>query len=158
MATEVTVGVAQPASAWTPARIFMVVSAAFHLPVAMVGLAIDRTFPLGASAVTRAGSEHVFGVLETNGWHSLAALLVGVVSLYFAVGPERAREAALAIGIGHVFVVLALTFWEPSTFWLMSNGADQVVHATTAIVGTGSALLTRPLRSPASADPNPSSR
>ena len=108
--------------------------------------------------MARAGSEHVFGVFETNGWHSLAALLVGVVSLYFAVRPERAREGALTIGIGHVFVVLALTFWEPSTFWLMSNGADQVVHATTAIVGTGSAVLTRPMRSRTSADPGLSTR
>jgi hypothetical protein len=128
----------------------MAASAAFHLPVAIVGLAIDQTFPVGADAAEHAGSGHIFGILETNGWHSLAALLVGVVSLYFAVRPERAREGALAIGIGHVGVVLALTFWAPSTFWFMSNGADQVVHASTAIGGIGSALLTRPIRSPAS--------
>lgn len=136
---------------WTPARIFMVVSAGYHLPLALVGLAIDQTFPLGPDAAARAGSEHVFGIFETNGWHSLAALLVGAVSLYFAVRPAGAREAALTIGVGHVFVVLALTFWDPATFSLMSNGADQVVHATTAIGGIGSALLTRSGRSAASA-------
>lgn len=153
MAADVTAGV-QPSGVWSPARIFMTVSAVFHLPVAIVGLAIDQTFPLGANAVARAGSEHIFGILETNGWHSLAALLVGVVSLYFAIRPQRAREAALAIGLGHVFVVVALALWAPSTFWLMSNGADQVVHATTAIAGTGSAWLTRPVRSRASTDLN----
>ncbi len=150
MATEITAGVARQAGSWTPARIFMVASAVFHLPVAIVGLAIDQTFPLSADAAERAGSAHIFGIFETNGWHSLAALLVGVFSLYFAVRPERARKAALAIGKAHVVVVLTLTFWPPSTFWLMSNGTDQVVHASTAIGGIGSALLTRPIGSRAS--------
>jgi hypothetical protein len=143
MATDRTVGVAPHAGSWTPARIFMVVSAAYHLPLAIAGLAIDQTFPVGSDAAAHAGSEHIFGIFETNGWHSLAALLLGVVSIYFALRPERAREAALAIGIGHVGIVLALTFWAPATFWLMSNGADQVVHASTAFGGIGSALLTR---------------
>jgi hypothetical protein len=130
---------------WTPARIFMAASAGFHLPVAIIGLAIDQTFPFGADAAAHAGSEHILGILETNGWHSLAALLLGVVSLYFAVRPQRAREAALAIGVGHVVIVLALTFWDPSTFWFASNAADQVVHTSTAIGGIGSALLTPPI-------------
>lgn len=143
MATDLRAGIARQEVRWNPARIFMVASAVFHLPVAIVGLAINQTFPLGADAAAGAGSDHIFGILETNGWHSLAALLVGVVSLYFAVRPERAREAALAIGTAHVGVVLALTFWAPSTFWLMSNGADQVVHVSTAVGGIGSALLTR---------------
>ncbi|MDQ3985227.1 MAG: DUF4383 domain-containing protein [Actinomycetota bacterium] len=146
MATDVATGIAPQADGWTPARIFMAASAVFHLPVAIVGLAIDQTFPLGADEAAHAGSEHIFGIFETNGWHSLAALLLGVVSLYFAVRPERAREAALAIGVGHVVIVLALTLWAPSTFLLASDGADQVVHSTTAIAGIGSALLTRPLR------------
>jgi Domain of unknown function (DUF4383) len=146
MAADTTAGLARQAGSWTPARIFMVASATFHLPVAIVGLAIDQTFPLGADAAAHAGSEHIFGILETNGWHSLAALLLGLVSLYFAVRPEGAREAALAIGIGHVVIVLGLTFWTPSTFLLASNAADQVVHASTAIGGIGSALLTRSIR------------
>ena len=106
---------------------------------------------VAASAARRAGdSEHIFGILETNGWHSLAALLLGLISLYFAMRPEGARQAALAIGVAHVGIVLGLTLWAPSTFWLASNGADQVVHASTAIGGIGSALLTRPIYSRAS--------
>jgi hypothetical protein len=147
MATDARAGIAPQAGNWTPARIFMVASAVFHLPVAIVGLAIDQTFPFGADATVDAGSAHIFGILETNGWHSLAALLLGVISLYFALRPERARDAAFAIGIAHVVIVLSLTFWVPSTFWLASNGADQVVHTSTAIGGIGSALLTRPIRS-----------
>lgn len=134
---------------WNPARVFLLASAAYHLVLAVVGLAMDPTFPLGADAVAHAGSEHVFGIFETNGWHSLAGLLIGVVSLYFALRPERARTAALAIGISQALVVVALTFETPSTFWLASNGADQVVHASTAIWGIGSALLTRPILSAA---------
>ena len=146
MAADVMVGPVRRAGTWPPARIFMAASAVFHTPVAVIGLAVDQTFPLGAEATAHAGSDHIFGIFETNGWHSLAALLVGMVSLYFAMRPARAREAAFAIGFGHVAVVLALTFWAPSTFWLMSNGADQVVHASTAIGGIGSGLLTQPFR------------
>ncbi len=129
-------------SVWTPARIFMVVSAVWHLPLGIAGLAIDQTFPIGPGDAAAAGSEHVFGIFETNGWHSLAAVILGVISLLFAVRHDRAREAALAIGIFHVGVVAALMLWQPETFWLASNGADQVVHSSTAVGGILSGLLT----------------
>jgi len=90
-----------------------------------------------------AGSDHIFGIFETNGWHSGAALALGVVSLYFTMRPRRARDAALAIGVLHVGIVAALIALPPETFWLASNAADQVVHSTTAIAGIGSALLTQ---------------
>ena len=147
MATDASAGITRGTESWTQARIFLAVSTVFHVPVGLAGLAIDQTFPLGSRAAVGAGSGHLFGILETNGWHSLAALIVGLVSLYYTVRPKGARAAALAIGLSHVGIVLALTFWAPSTFWLASNGADQVVHASTAILGTGSALMTRPLRS-----------
>src|SRR5439155_23713253 len=88
-------------SAWTPARIFMVVSAVFHLPVAVVGFMYDRTFPIGADAAATAHSQHILGVFETNGWHTLGAFVIGLVSLYFALRPEPARGAARGLGIGH---------------------------------------------------------
>ena len=128
---------------WTPARIFLAFSAAFHLPVAVIGLAIDRTFPIGADAAAHAGSEHILGILETNGWHSLAALIVGLISLFYALYPQGARRTALLLGMSHVFVVVGLMLWDPSTFWIASNAADQIVHSSTAIGGIGSALLTR---------------
>ena len=143
-------GAAGSAQSWSPARTFLAASAAYHLLLAIVGLAIDQTFPLGADAAAHAGSEHVFGIFETNGWHSLAALLLGVVSLYFAQRPTRAREAAFAVGLSQLLVVVALSVLPPSTFLFASNGADQVVHTSTAIGGIGSALLTRPVRSRAS--------
>ena len=130
-------------SDWSPARVFMLISALYHLPLGIAGLVYDQTFPIGAAATERAGSDHVFGIFETNGWHSLAALGLGAASLYLMVRPRRARDAALSIGVFHVGIVAALIAFPPETFWLASNTADQIVHSSTAIGGIGSALLTR---------------
>jgi len=138
---------------WTPARIFMLAAAVVHLPLGIVGLVYDQTFPIGATAAEREGSEHVFGIFETNGWHSLAALVVGIIAAYFTMYPRRARDAALMIGLFHIGIVVSLVVWEPSTFWLASNDVDQIVHASTAIGGIASALLTRP-RAPEPAVPS----
>ena len=135
---------AAPRERWTPARIFMVVAGLYHLPLGIVGLIVDRTFPVGAAAAERADSRLVFGLFETNGWHSLAALILGIIAIFFTIYPRRAREVALAMGLFHVGIVVSLIVWPPSTFWLASNVADQVIHTFTAIGGIGSALLTRP--------------
>jgi hypothetical protein len=128
---------------WTPARVFLLVSAAYHLLLGIVGLAIDRTFPLSPHAAASAGSEHIFGIFETNGWHSVLAVLLGVVSAYFAVRPRHAREVALAVGVSQAFAAIALALQDPSNVLLAANGADQVIHTLTAVAGIGSALLTR---------------
>ena len=127
---------------WSPARVFMAVSAVFHIPVAVAGFVYDRTFPIGPGAAASAGGAHVFGVFETNGWHTLGALLVGAVSLYYVLRPRGARDGALALGLFHVGLFASLVLWEPSTFWIASNAADQAIHASTAVGGIGSALLT----------------
>jgi hypothetical protein len=139
-----------PTEDWSPARLFMVVSVIYHLPLGIIGLLYDQTFPIGSADAKRASSEHIFGVFETNGWHSLAALALGVVSLYFALRPRGARAAALAIGVFHVGIVVSLFAWPPETFWLASNGADQIIHSFTAIAGIGAGLLTRNPRGRAS--------
>ncbi|HEY7875993.1 MAG TPA: DUF4383 domain-containing protein [Actinomycetota bacterium] len=130
------------ASEWTPARIFLLVSALYHLPLGILGLLVDQTFPLSAGAAAHASSGHLFGVFETNGWHSVAGLGVGAFSLFYVVRPRHARAAALNLGIGHVLIVIALAIWDPSTFLFASNGADQVIHTTTALGGIASGLLT----------------
>ena len=131
---------------WSPARIFLLVGAIVHIPLGVVGLFYNQSFPIGASATKAADSDLVLGIWETNGWHSLAALLLGIVMTYFTVYPRLARDIALVIGLFHVGLVASLALWDPSNFWLASNDADQVVHSLTAIGGIGSALLTRPLR------------
>ena len=131
---------------WTPARLFLAVSVLYHVPLGIAGLLVDQSFPLSPGAAADAGSGHIFGTFETNGWHSVAGLFIGAVSLIFALRPRYAREAALAIGFGHVGVVLALAIWDPSTFLFASNAADQFIHSATAIGGIVTGLST-PARS-----------
>jgi hypothetical protein len=121
----------------------MLLSTVYHLTLGIAGLFYDQSFPIGSAAVRRAGSHDVFGVFMTNGWHSVAALGLAAISLYFLVRPQGARAAALAIGLFHVALVVALVIWPPETFWIMSNGADQFIHSFTAVAGIGAALLTR---------------
>lgn len=142
MSSEVALAGPGERPSWTPARIFMTVSAVWHLPLGIAGLVIDQTFPVGAQATIHADSEHIFGVFETNGWHSLAGVVLGLVSLLFALRPQRARGAALAIGVFHVAVFGALLLWGPETFWLASNTSDQVDHAATAIAALVTGLMT----------------
>jgi hypothetical protein len=143
MSVEETAMLSGQADRWSPARIFMLVSVLYHLPLGIAGLVYDQTFPIGAAAAESAGSDHVFGIFETNGWHSLAALLLGIASLYFMMRPRGARAAALAIGVFHVGIVVAFSVWPSETFWIASNTADQFIHSFTAIAGIGAALLTR---------------
>jgi hypothetical protein len=134
--------VVKTSTAWSPARVFLLISAVYHLVLGLVGLALDQTFPLSSEAAASAGSEHIFGVFETNGWHSVLALLLGVLSAYFAARPRHAREAALAIGLSQAFAAVALVLQDPSDVLLASNGADQVIHTLTAIAGIAAGLLT----------------
>ncbi|MDQ4142760.1 MAG: DUF4383 domain-containing protein [Actinomycetota bacterium] len=127
---------------WTPARLFFAASSFWHVVLGTAGLVIDRTFPLSRSEAAGGHSEHIFGVFETNGWHSLAALLLGLVSVYFLARPARARDAALAVGVAHLGLVAALMIWQPTTFLIASNAADQVVHASTAVAGILSGAFT----------------
>ena len=127
---------------WSPARIFLLVSAVYHLGLGAAGLAIDQTFPLSAGAADGAHSDHVFGIFETNGWHSTLGVLLGLLSAYFVARPRYAREAALAVGLSQVLTTVALAAVDPSNFLLAANGADQVVHTATAIGGIVSGLLT----------------
>lgn len=133
------------ARAWSPARVYLVVSGVFLLVVAAAGFALNQNFAIGPDYLAgHDASAHVFGILETNGWHSLAGLVSGVVALGFALRPEWARAGALVKGAFYVAVTTAIALWGPETFWIASNGADQVVHATLGVAGLASGLLTRP--------------
>ena len=136
--------VSAPADRWTPARWFLLAVAITHVPLGVGGLLVDRSFPIGSEAARSGGSGLLFGVLETNGWHSLAALLLGVLATWVVFRPGPARAVALVLGVFHVALVVQLAIWDPRNFWLASNGADQVVHVSTAVGGIVSGLLTRP--------------
>ena len=129
--------------AWSPARVYLVASGVFLLIVAAAGFALNTAFPIGAQEARSAESDHIFGILETNGWHNLAGLISGVVALGFAARPEWARLGALLKGAFYVAVTSGIALWGGPTFWIASNAADQVVHATLAVGGLAACLLTR---------------
>lgn len=129
---------------WTPARVFLLAGGTWLLVLGLVGFAVSSSFPIGAAEAETARSARIFGVFKTNGWHNLAAVLIAGAALPVAfLRPAWSRRVALAIGAIHVGVTAALFIWEPSTFWIASNTADQVVHATYAVLGIGSAAATR---------------
>ncbi len=135
---------AEAAQDWSPARIYLVASGIFLLIVGVAGLALNRSFPTSPEAVESAGSAWLFGVLQTNGWHSVAALVSGGVALAFAVKAEWARMGAIVKGLFYISVTTSLFITSPSTFLLVSNAGDQIVHASLAIGGIATAWATRP--------------
>ncbi len=127
---------------WSPARIYLVASGVFLLVIAMAGFMINRTFPIGAAEFRSAESHHVFGVLETNGWHNLLGIIGALLALGFAIRPQWSRFGALFKGWIYVGVTAVLAIWSGDTFWVASNNADQVVHAALAVGGLVTGFLT----------------
>lgn len=127
---------------WSPARIYLVVSGIALLLIAIPGFMANSVFPIGADEVGAAGSAHTFGIFETNGWHNLAGVISGLVALGFAIRPEYARLGALLKGAFYVGVTTSVAVLGGETFWIASNNADQVVHATLAVGGVVTGLLT----------------
>ena len=127
---------------WSPARIYLVASGILLLVLAAAGFAVNRTFPIGMHEFQAAGSGHILGLLETNGWHNLAGVISGVVALGFALKPEWARVGALLKGAFYVVVTTSIALWGGDTFWIASNGPDQVIHGSLAVGGLLTGWLT----------------
>lgn len=128
---------------WSPARLYLALNGPWHLVLAVGGFLVNQSFPTSIAAAQSGHSGHAFGIFETNGWHTLGAAIIGVVAVYAAIYPKRARDVAFAIGAFHVPFTLALVFWEPHTFLIASNGADQIVHTSSAVFGLAAAFATR---------------
>ena len=134
MATA-TIQRASSRSEWSPARIYLVVSGVLLLFIAIAGFTINRAFPTGAGEVSSAGTAHLFGVLETNGWHNLAGLLSAIVALGFALRAQWARTGALLKGVFYVGVTASVAIWGPHTFWIAANTPDQFLHGALGVGG-----------------------
>lgn len=116
-------------------RTFLAVSGAYLLLTGVAGFAVSGSFPVSSEAVD-ASHGHIFGVLETNGWHNLAALALAVPSLLVALRrPRWSPTVALASGFANTAVFVLFAVWGGATFLVASNDADQVVHAATALGG-----------------------
>jgi preprotein translocase subunit SecG len=134
---------AAPVGEWSPARVYLAVAGAYLIVVGIAGFLIQRSFPIGAAEVESAGSAEVFGVFETNGWHNLAALVFGIVAVYFLIRPDRAAFGALIVGVPNAFVAIVFALADPKTFWFASNGADSVAHVLLGAGGIAAALMSR---------------
>ena len=133
---------------WTPARWYLLASVLFLLPAGIIGLIVNQNFAVGSTATRPGTTDMVFGVLETNGWHSTAALVNGVVALgLLCLASDRvARIGALNIGIG--LGVLTIALMIPRSIDLLdnvfaSNAADNVTHAAQAVGGIATGLIGR---------------
>lgn len=139
MATAATRGTT---TTWSPARVYLVASGVFLAAAALGGFALSTSFPSSSGAVHAADNPHIFGIFETNGWHNLAALISGTVSLSFALRPEWARTGAFVKGSMYTLVTTSIAIWGPETFLIASNTADQIVHGSLAVAGLATAFAT----------------
>ena len=127
---------------WSPARVYLVASGAVLVLAAVVGFGVNSAFPATSGEVGSAGSGHILGIFETNGWHNLNALISGAIALGFAVKPQWARAGAFFKGVMYVAVTVSIAVWGPETFRIVSNTADQVAHATLGVTGLAAGLAT----------------
>ncbi len=146
--TEVVSRVETARKSWTPARWYLLASVLFLLPAGVIGLLVNQNFSVGGAAKQAGASDMVFGVLETNGWHSTAALVNGIVALGLLwFGSDHwARRGALNIGIG--LAVLTIALMIPRSIDLLdiviaSNAADNVTHAAQAMGGIITGIMRR---------------
>jgi hypothetical protein len=86
--------------------------------------------------------EKLLGIFEINGMHNVVHILIGIAGLVLSRTLAGARTYGwlLAIGYGAAFVYGLIAIGEDWDF-LSINGADNVLHIATAIVGLVIALL-----------------
>ena len=126
----------------SPARVYLVASGVFLVAAGLIGFTVNGAFPATAEAVESAGSGHIFGIFETNGWHNLTSMISGLVALAFSIRPEWARAGAFFKGVMYVAVTVSIAIWGPETFKIASNAADQVVHGALGIAGLVAGAMT----------------
>lgn len=116
-------------------RTFLVISGVYLALTGLAGFTVSSSFPTNRESV-EASHGHIFGVLETNGWHNLAALALALPSLYVAVRrPGWAPVVAVLSGLANTVVFVLFAVLGGAAFLIASNDADQVVHAATALGG-----------------------
>jgi Domain of unknown function (DUF4383) len=86
--------------------------------------------------------EKLLGIFEINGMHNVVHILIGVAGLVLGRTLAGARTYGwlLAVGYGAAFIYGLLAIGKDWDF-LSINGADNVLHIATALVGLVIALL-----------------
>ena len=98
----------------------------------------------------------VLGILDVNGWHNVVHILTGALGLAVATSYGNAR--AYAIGLGAVYVVIAIAgFIAGDGETLLSiipvNTEDNVLHLLIGIAGLGAGLATPAVQAPTTTPP-----
>ena len=118
-------------------RGYLLACGSFLLVTGIVGFMLDTSFPTRPAEVS-ASHGHIFGVLETNGWHNLAAVGIGLPSLAVALRAARlAAPFAFTAGALNLGVFILFALFGPEAFLFASNSGDQVLHAVLAVGGLG---------------------
>lgn len=137
-----------PSKTWTPARAYMLASVLFLIPVGVAGLLANQNFSVGEGATDPSTTDLVFGFLETNGWHSVAALVnaAAALALLLFASDRIVRRGALLMGFALATLTIALLI--PRSIDLLdnilaSNAADNFTHAAQALGGIVTGSMTQ---------------
>jgi hypothetical protein len=125
-----------PIRSWTVAQHFAVWIGLFTTVTGLIGLAINPDFAVGDDATAEAF------IVDWNGWHAMAAILVGVPGLAIAWLPQLAVPylAYRAVTDAAVGLWAALDDRPLGVLYLPTSG-DAILHATFAAVATLGIIL-----------------
>ena len=120
-----------PIRNWTVGQHFAVWIGLFTTVTGLIGLAINPDFAVGDDATAEAF------IVDWNGWHAVAAILVGVPGLAMAWLPGLAVPylAYRAVTDGAVAVWAALDDRPLGVLYLPTNG-DAILHTVLAAIST----------------------
>lgn len=79
---------------------------------------------------------------QSSGWSAGVLSFKNTYRGFDGVRREDLAQHPVANEVG-VIVTIVLTIWDPRTFWIASNGVDQVEHAFVGIAGVATGLATR---------------
>lgn len=129
----------RPTQRWTPPQILTVVVGAVYTVLGLVGFLLT-----GFTNFAGHQGESLLG-FHVNPLHNIVHLVTGVAGLALATSLARARIYgwALAIAYGVVFLYGLFAVSRPEINFLAINGADNVLHLVTALVGLTIALWRR---------------
>jgi Domain of unknown function (DUF4383) len=130
-------------SSSTPARLYCTLVGAVLVIAGIIGFFYSASFATGAAEVG-VDADNVFGILAVNGWHNLLHIALGLLALAVAGSTSGAR--AYCLGIGLVYVVLAIWGWIDSDGVLLGlipvNDEDNVLHLVLGLVGLAAGAAT----------------
>jgi Domain of unknown function (DUF4383) len=127
----------------SPARLYCTLVGAVLVIVGIIGFFYSAGFDTGVDGVA-ADTDDVFGILAINGWHNLLHIALGVLALAVAGSTSRAR--AYCLGIGLVYVVLAIWGFIDSDNIILGllplNNEDNFLHLTLGLTGLAAGAAT----------------